>query len=67
MKDYYKHLRQSDFPSWDDYMFERVKRGIEAGYTFHECYQHWLDDFSDTLHKLSDEAHGQTTGGTSTE
>ena len=61
MKDYYKNLQQSDFPSWDDYMLERIKRGLAAGYTFQECYSHWLDDFSNTLHRLSDELHGQTT------
>ena len=61
MKDYYKNLQQSDFPSWDDYMLERVKRGLAAGYTFDECYSHWLEDFSNTLHRLSDEFHGQTT------
>lgn len=61
MKDYYENLQQSDFPSWDDYMLERIKRGLAAGYTFQECYSHWLDDFSNTLHRLSDELHGQTT------
>ena len=65
MKDYYKNLRQNDFPSWDDYMLERVKQGLEAGYTFQECYEHWLEDFSNTLHQLSDELHGQTTEPTS--
>ena len=67
MKDYYKELRQSDFPSWDDYMLERIKRGLAAGYTFEECYSHWLDDFSETLHRLSDESNGQTTGTTPTQ
>ena len=62
MKDYYKDLRQSDFPSWEDYMLERIKRGLAAGYTFEECYSHWLYDFSETLHRLSDELNGQTTG-----
>ena len=65
MKDYYKNLRQNDFPSWDDYMLERVKKGLEAGYTFQECYEHWLEDFSNTLHQLSDETYGQTTEPTS--
>ena len=65
MKDYYKTLHQSDFPSWEDYMLERVKRGLEAGYTFQECYEHWLEDFSITLHQLSDETYGQTTESTS--
>ena len=60
MKDYYKNLCLNDFPSWEDYMLTRVKRDLEAGYTFQECYDHWLEDFSDTLHKLSDELHGQT-------
>lgn len=65
MKDYYKNLRQNDFPSWEDYMLTRVKRGLEAGYTFQECYEHWLEDFSNTLHRLSDELHEQTTNTTS--
>lgn len=60
MKDYYKNLQQSNFPSWDDYMLERIKRGLAAGYTFEEGYSHWLDDFSNTLHRLSDELYGQT-------
>ena len=42
-------------------MLERIQRGLAAGYTFHECYTHWLEDFSDTLHRLSDDLHGQTT------
>ena len=61
MKDYYKTLHQSDFPSWEDYMLERIQRGLAAGYTFDECYTHWLEYFSETLHRLSDELHGQTT------
>lgn len=61
MKDYYKNLRQHDFPSWEDYMLTRIKRGLEEGYTFQECYEHWLEDFSKTLHQLSDELDGQTT------
>ena len=65
MKDYYKNLRQHDFPSWDEYMLTRIKRGLEKGYTFQECYEHWLEDFSNTLHQLSDEFHGQTTNTTS--
>ena len=66
MKDYNKNLCQDDFPSWEDYMLTRVKRGLDAGYTFQECYEHWLEDFSNTLHRLSDqlcncELHGQPT------
>lgn len=67
MKDYYKDLHQGDFSSWDDYMLERIKRGLAAGYTFDDCYTHWLEDFSETLHRLSDELHGKTTEGTSTQ
>ena len=48
-------------------MFERIKRGLAAGYTFQECYSHWLDDFSNTLHRLSDELHGPTTEPASTQ
>ena len=65
MKDYYKNLRQTDFPSWEDYMTTRIKQGLEAGYTFQECYEHWLEDFSNTLHRLRDEIHGQATNETS--
>ena len=46
MKDYCKNLRQNDFSSWEDYMLARVKQGLEAGYTFQECYEHWLENFS---------------------
>lgn len=47
---------RADFPTWEDYMLERVKRGLAAGYTFQECYQHWLDEFEATLYRLTDEA-----------
>jgi len=47
-------------------MLERVKRGLAAGYTFQECYQHWLDEFEATLYRLTDEADGQTTPTTPT-
>jgi len=66
MKDYYKTLSRADFPTWEEYMVERVKRGLAAGYTFQECYQHWLDEFEATLYRLTDEADGQTTPTTST-
>ena len=60
--DYHKDLNVSDFPSWEDYIEERVKRGLAAGYTFSECRQHWFDDFFMVLNKVtvSRQQHGAT-------
>ena len=52
--EYCKGLKQSDFNSDDDYLLERVKRGLAAGYTFLECNEHWLQDFKAALYKASD-------------
>ena len=46
---YYIDLKRDDFASDEDYMLERVKRGIAAGYTFEQCYYHWLQDFGMAL------------------
>lgn len=54
MEDYCKNLKVSDFPSWDDYLEERVKRGLAAGYNFNECYGHWLEEFFKLLCDASD-------------
>ena len=44
--DYYKDLKRDDFASDDDYLFERVKRGVAAGFTFPQCYHHHLIDLA---------------------
>ena len=67
MKDYHKDLKVSDFSSWDDYLEERVKRGLDAGYTFSECYQHWLDEFLTTLCTVSEQQHGSTSSNNQTQ
>ena len=41
---YYKDVNNDNFPSNDDYLLEHVKRGMELGYTFKQCYGHWLKD-----------------------
>jgi len=44
--DYNKDLKREDFPSDDDYLFERVKRGLADGFTFQQCRHHRLIDLS---------------------
>jgi len=44
--EYYKDLKREDFASDDVYLFELVKRGLAAGFTFQQCYHHHLIDFS---------------------
>ena len=44
--DYYKDLKREDFASDDDYLFERVKRGLAAGFTFRQRRHHHLIDLS---------------------
>ena len=39
-----------DFPFSDDYLLERVKKGMELGYTFNQCCEHWLKDFEIALY-----------------
>ena len=48
-RDYYKDLKRDDFKSDETYLEARVRHGPEAGYTFYECYEHWLDDFKNAL------------------
>ena len=43
--DYYQDLNRDDFPSADAYLAERIKRGLAAGFTFHQCRQHHVIDF----------------------
>jgi len=47
--EYYKDLMRDDFASVNDYLAERVQRGLAAGFTFQQCYHHHLIDFSLTL------------------
>ena len=49
MKDYYKDLKRDNFSSDEAYLKERVKRGLAAGYTFRQCFDHWLEDFGKAL------------------
>ena len=44
--DYYKDLKQDDFESYDSYWLARVLRGLDAGFTFHQCQLHRLIDLS---------------------
>jgi len=53
---YYIDLKRSDFTSDEKYLEERVRRGLEAGYTFQQCFEHWLDDFKQALYNASDNA-----------
>ena len=40
--DYYKDLKRQDFASDDDYLIERVKRGLAAGFSLTQCRYHHL-------------------------
>jgi len=53
---YYIDLKRSDFETDDKYLEERVRRGLAAGYTFKQCYEHWLADFKQALYNASDNA-----------
>lgn len=48
---YYKDLKRSDFD--EKYLEERVKRRLQAGYTFQQCFEHWLEDFKQALYNAS--------------
>ena len=48
-KDYHKDLKPEDFPSYDAYLEQRVRRGLAAGYTFKQCQKHWYEDFGKAL------------------
>ena len=50
---YYKDLKRDDFESDEKYLEERVKRGLQAGYTFQQCFEHWLEDFKQALYNAS--------------
>ena len=53
--DYYKDLKPSDFATEEKYLEERVKRGLQAGYTFQQCFEQWLEDFEQALHNASNQ------------
>ena len=53
--EYCKGLNRSDFNSDEDFLLERVKRGLAAGYTFLECYEHWQQDFKAALYEASND------------
>jgi len=38
--DYYQDLKRDDFASDDEYLAERVQRGLAAGFTFQQCRHH---------------------------
>ena len=44
--DYFKNLKREDFEFDDDYVIERFKRGLAAGFTYQQCCYHQLIDFS---------------------
>ena len=50
---YYKDLKRSDFDSDEKYLEERVKRGLQPGYIFQQCFEHWLEDFKQALYNAS--------------
>ena len=52
---YYKDLKRSDFDSDEKYLEERVKRGLQAGYTFQQCFEHWLKNFKQALYNASNQ------------
>ena len=54
---YYIDLKRSDFETDKKYLEERVKRGMEAGYTFEQCFEHWMDDFKQALYNASEQQH----------
>jgi len=56
---YYIDLHRDDFPTDEKYLEERVRRGLAAGYTFEECFEHWLDDFKQALDNASDNVSKQ--------
>ena len=42
--DYYQDLKRDDFTSDDEYLAERVQRGLAAGFTFQQCrHRHLID------------------------
>lgn len=47
---YCEDLSMEDFGGdVDAYIEARAERGMEAGYTFEQCYEHWLLDFGNNI------------------
>jgi len=44
--DYYQDLKRDDFASDDEYLAERVQRGLAAEFTFQQCRHHYLIDLA---------------------
>ena len=44
--DYYKNLKREDFEFDHDYLIERFKQGLAAGFTYQQCCYHQLIDLS---------------------
>ena len=44
--EYYQDLKRDNFATVDEYLAERVKLGLAAGFTFQQCYHHHLIDFA---------------------
>ena len=41
--DYYKNLKREDFEFDDDYLIERVQRGLAAGFIYQQRYHNLID------------------------
>jgi len=52
---YYIDLKRDDFETDEDYLKARVKRELQAGYTFQQCFEHWLEDFQQALYNASEQ------------
>ena len=48
-KAYCADLNRDDFETDDDFLYAPVKKGLEAGYSFDQCFAHWLHDLADAL------------------
>ena len=48
-KGYYADLNRDDFETDEEFLYARVKKGLEVGYTFDQCFAHWLQDLADAL------------------
>ena len=46
---YYAGVNREDFTSDDQFMLARVKKGLDAGYSFDQCFAHYLQDLADAL------------------
>ena len=51
-KAYYADLNRDDFETDNEFLYARVKKGLEVGYTFDQCFAHWLQDLADALECL---------------